>query len=99
MKPIDLYLVLSAYTLTVTVAALAELLIYRKARLWLPAGVTLLALVLNTMAGVWVDAEHSYLQMIRGLIDDRDVSSLAALLMGFAAGMIWFSSRSAKSVA
>lgn len=97
MKPIDLYLVLTGYTFTVTIAAIAEYLLRRRLRYAVPALVALLALAVNTIAGSMIDAERSYLQIVKYLIAERDTSSLAALGMGFAAGYAWLARCSVRA--
>jgi glucose/arabinose dehydrogenase len=93
MKTLDLYLFLTSYTLTVAMAAVVEFLRGRRVRFLLPASVALLLLIANTLVGAHLDRERSYGQMVRYLMAERDLSSVAALLMGFAAGAIWFTRR------
>ncbi len=90
MKTIDLYLVLTSYTLTVAVAVLAEFLTRRTYRLLIPAGVAILVLVANTIVGAHLDPDTTYLGTLGYLIAERDTSSIAAILMGAAAGFVWF---------
>ena len=91
MKPLDLYLVLTGYTATITVAALARLLLRRSTGAVVSAGVAVAVFVGNTMVGGSIDPDRDHLSVVRFLIAERDVSSAAALLMGVAAGYVWLS--------
>ena len=90
MKTLDLYLFLTSYTLTVTAAVLAEFLQRRRARFLIPATVAIGMLVANAIVGWHLDPDNSYLTIMRHLLEERDFSSVAALLMGIAAGFVWF---------
>jgi hypothetical protein len=90
MKTLDLYLFLTSYALTVATAAVAEFLGRRRARFLLPAAVAVVSLIANTLAGAYLDPEKTYGQIGRYLIAERDLSSIAALLMGLAAASVWF---------
>ena len=89
MKTIDLYLFLTSYIWTVAIANLAELFSKRKAGSVIPNVLAVGLLIANTAIGDHIDAERGYLEVLRYLINQRDVSSLIALLMGCAAGFIW----------
>jgi glucose/arabinose dehydrogenase len=90
MKTLDLYLLLSSYILTVATAAVAELIGRRRPRFLLPAAVAIALLIAHTVVGAYLDRDQSYSAILRYLIDERDLSSVAALLMGLAAGVVWF---------
>ena len=47
-------------------------------------------LIANTVVGAYLDPDNSYTAILRYLVDERDLSSVAALLMGLAAGFVWF---------
>jgi glucose/arabinose dehydrogenase len=99
MKPLDLYLFLTSYTLTVAAAAVAELLTGRRARYLIPAVVGIGALVANTVVGVYLNPDQDYLAIVQYLVAERDLSSLAALLMGAAAAFVWWTRRWGRSEA
>jgi glucose/arabinose dehydrogenase len=89
MKPLDLCVFLTGYTLTVGFAAVADLLRRRRAAALLNVIVALIAIAVTTVVGFYVEPGTSYVQLLMGLIRERDFSAAASIALGVAAGLTW----------
>jgi hypothetical protein len=89
MKPVDLLLMLSCYLFTASAAAVACASRRRDRRSWALAALVLALIPLNSYAGFRIDPNLDYLGLLAYLIRERDVSSVIAIGMGFAAGLTW----------
>jgi sugar lactone lactonase YvrE len=89
MKPLDLCVFLTSYTLIVAMAALLDLSRRRHAAAVLNVLVGLAAVVATTAVGFYLEPGTSYLQLLLGLVRERDFSALASSGLGIAAGLAW----------
>lgn len=89
MKTVDLYLLLTSYTLTVAVAAVAEYFRRRDPKFLITVTVALAVIPANAVAGSYLDPDRTIVGILRNLITVRDFSVVAAVLMGVAAALVW----------
>jgi glucose/arabinose dehydrogenase len=99
MKTSDICVFLTAYTLTVAFAAVAELWRGRNASALLNAIIAMLAVAATTVVGFYIEPGTSYLRILAQLISERDVSALASLGLGLAAGLAWIARLSEPATA
>ena len=90
MKPEDLCLFLTGYTLTVAMAVLAEFLYARRTAAAINSVLALSAVVTTAVAGSFLQPNGSYLDQLSFLVRERDFSAAIAVGMGAAAGVVWF---------
>jgi len=85
----DLLVFLTAYTLTVAFAAVAEAMRRRDALFWITVIVALGALAATTIRGFYVEPPTRYIEILWFLFSHRDISAFVSLGMGVAAGLVW----------
>ncbi len=89
MQPLDLCVFLTSYSITVSIAALVDLIRCRRVALLLNVIVALVAIVVTTVVGYYLDPGSSYLQLLGVLIRERDVSSIVSIGLGVAVALAW----------
>ena len=89
MKPLDLCVFLTTYTLVVAIAAILDFARHRRRTALLNVLVALVAIAVTTVVGFYLEPGTSYLQLLLGLIHERDFRAVASMGLGGAAGLAW----------
>lgn len=89
MKAEDLCLLLTGYSFTVAFAAVAELLQRRRVASLINVVMALAAVSATAAIGYFLEANTPYLGLLWWLIEHGDMSSVTAVGMGVAAGLVW----------
>jgi sugar lactone lactonase YvrE len=90
MKPLDLCVFLTAYTLTVAAAAVADVARARQRAALFGALLALIGVAVTTVVGYYVEPGTNYLQLLLGLVRERDSSAAVSIGLGVAAGLAWW---------